>query len=65
VSDTRKAKSANDTFFTRAGNVVSAGFVGLGQVVALTVSSFAWINVALTILWVARQIAKEHRRRTV
>jgi hypothetical protein len=31
------------------------------------VSSFAWINVALTILWlwVARQIAKEHRRRTV
>jgi hypothetical protein len=32
----------------------------------LTVSTFAWINVALTILWmvVARQIAKEHRRRT-
>jgi AAA family ATP:ADP antiporter len=62
-----KAKAAIDTFFTRGGDVVSAGFVGLGQVLALTVSAFAWINVALTILWlwVAHQIATEHRRRTV
>jgi AAA family ATP:ADP antiporter len=62
-----KAKAAIDTFFTRAGDVFSAGFVGLGHFLALTVSAFAWINVALTIVWlgVARQIAKEHRRRTV
>jgi ATP:ADP antiporter, AAA family len=62
-----KAKAAIDTFFTRAGDVFSAGFVGLGQVIGLTTSSFAGINVGLTIvwLWVARQIAREHRRRTV
>ena len=62
-----KAKAAIDTFFTRSGDVVSAGVVALGQVTALTVSAFAWFSVLLTIawLWVARQIAKEHRRRTV
>jgi AAA family ATP:ADP antiporter len=62
-----KAKAAIDTFFTRTGDVVSAGFVGFGQVVGLTTAAFAGLNVALTIgwLWVARQIAKEHRRRTV
>src|SRR5215471_17806256 len=62
-----KAKAAIDTFFTRAGDVVSAGFVGLGQVVGLTTSAFAGINVLLTIvwLWVAARIATEHRRRTL
>jgi ATP:ADP antiporter, AAA family len=62
-----KAKAAIDTFFTRTGDVVSAGFVGLGQLVGLTVSAFAGINVVLTIVWlgVARQIAREHRRRTM
>ena len=62
-----KAKAAIDTFFTRAGDVVSAGFVGLGQVTTLTTSAFAGINVLLTIvwLWVAARIAREHRRRTV
>ena len=30
-----KAKAAIDTFFTRAGDVVSAGFVALGQVIGL------------------------------
>jgi AAA family ATP:ADP antiporter len=62
-----KAKAAIDTFFTRTGDVVSAGFVGLGQVLGLGTSAFAAINVALTIvwLWVARQISQEHRRRTV
>lgn len=61
-----KAKAAIDTFFTRAGDVLSAGFVGLGQVAGLTVSAFAGINVGLTIIWlaVARQITREHRRRT-
>jgi len=61
-----KAKAAVDTFFTRAGDVLSAGFVGLGQVAGLTVAVFAGINVGLTIvwLWVAGQISAEHRRRT-
>jgi len=62
-----KAKAAIDTFFTRTGDVVSAGVVALGQVTALTVSAFAGFSVLLTIvwLWVARKIAQEHRRRTV
>lgn len=62
-----KAKAAIDTFFTRVGDIASAGFVGLGQVVGLTTSAFAGINVGMTIiwLWVAAQIAREHRRRTL
>jgi hypothetical protein len=36
------------------------------QGAALTVSTFATVNVRLTVAWllVARQIAREHRRRT-
>ena len=62
-----KAKAAIDTFCTRAGDVVSAGFVALGQVLGLAVPVFAAINVVLTgaWLWVATQIAKEHKRKTV
>ena len=62
-----KAKAAIDTFFTRAGDVLSAAFVGLGQVLGLTVPVFAVLNVALTgvWLWVAGRIAREHRRKTV
>jgi len=61
-----KAKAAVDTLFTRAGDVVSAGFVGFGQVAGLTIAAFAGINVGLTLvwLWVARQISREHRQRT-
>ena len=61
-----KAKAAIDTFFTRAGDVVSAGFVGLGQATG-SVPVFAGLNVGLTAvwLWVAGQIAKEHRKKTV
>ena len=39
-----KAKAAIDTFFTRTGDVVSAGVVALGQVTALTVSAFACVQ---------------------
>ncbi len=62
-----KAKAAIDTFFTRAGDVVSAGFVALGQILGLAVPVFAAINVVLTAvwLWVAGQISREHRRKTV
>ena len=62
-----KAKAAIDTFFTRAGDVLSAGFVGLGQVTGLSTPVFAGVNVVLTgaWLWVAGQIAREHRKKTV
>ena len=62
-----KAKAAIDTFFTRTGDVLSAGAVALGQVAALTVSAFAALNVGLTLVWlaVAYRIAREHRRRTL
>ena len=62
-----KAKAAIDTFFTRAGDVISAGFVGLGQATGLPTAVFAGLNVALTgvWLWVAGQIAREHRKKTV
>lgn len=44
---------------------MSAGFVGLGQVIGLTTTMFAVINVVLTVGWlgVARRIAGEHRHR--
>ena len=62
-----KAKAAIDTFFTRAGDVMSAGFVALGQVTGVATPVFAALNVGLTgvWLWVAGQIAKEHRKKTV
>jgi AAA family ATP:ADP antiporter len=62
-----KAKAAIDTFCTRAGDVLSAGFVALGQVVGASVPVFAWLNVGLTAAWlgVAGQIAREHRKRTL
>jgi ATP:ADP antiporter, AAA family len=62
-----KAKAAIDTFFTRAGDVFSAGVVGLGASLGAGVPVFAWLNVALTVAWlgVAGQIAREHRRKTV
>jgi AAA family ATP:ADP antiporter len=62
-----KAKAAVDTFFTRTGDVASAGAVYFGQVVGLTTAAFAGINVVLTVvwLWVAGRIAREHRKRTV
>ena len=36
-----KAKAAIDTFFTRAGDVISAGFVALGQATGLPTAAFA------------------------
>jgi AAA family ATP:ADP antiporter len=62
-----KAKAAIDTFFTRGGDVLSAAFVGAGQVLGVSTPVFAGLNVAMTglWLWVAGQIAKEHKKRTV
>jgi ATP:ADP antiporter, AAA family len=60
-----KAKAAIDTFFTRTGDVVSAGAVALAQFVGLTIAGFATMNVGLTIAWfgIAGLIGREHRRR--
>ena len=55
-----KAKAAIDTFFTRTGDVVSAGFVGLGQVVGLgdrRPSPASTSRLTVVWLWVARQIS--------
>jgi AAA family ATP:ADP antiporter len=62
-----KAKNAIDTFFTRIGDVVSAGFVRAGPALGMGISGFAWLNVGLTLAWlgVAARIAREHRRKTV
>jgi hypothetical protein len=47
-----KAKQAIDTFFVRAGDVISAGVVLLGtQLLHLSVQQFAIANIALTIVW--------------
>ena len=47
-----KAKQAIDTFFVRAGDVLSAGAVYLGtNVLHLKVTQFAEINIVLTFVW--------------
>ncbi|HJZ73108.1 MAG TPA: hypothetical protein VKE51_15290 [Vicinamibacterales bacterium] len=49
-----KAKQAIDTFFVRSGDLLSAALVFLGtSVLRLSISRFAMVNVALTILWIA------------
>ena len=62
-----KAKSVIDTFCTRFGDVLQAGVVFVGTAIGLGVWGFAWLNVALTVVWlaVAVQIAREHRKKTV
>jgi ATP:ADP antiporter, AAA family len=46
-----KAKQAVDSFFMRAGDVVSAGVVFVGERLAFTVPGFAVINIVLTGAW--------------
>jgi AAA family ATP:ADP antiporter len=60
-----KAKAAIDTFFTRVGDVLSAGAVAFGQFAGLSVAVLAAINVGLTIVWVGVSglIVREPRRR--
>jgi AAA family ATP:ADP antiporter len=62
-----KAKSVVDTFCTRFGDVLQAVVVFVGTAIGLGVWGFAWLNVVLTAIWlfVAYQIAREHRRKTV
>lgn len=62
-----KAKAAIDTLFTRTGDVLSAGVVAAGSAIGVGAGGFAWLNVGLTVAWlaVAGRIAREHRRKTV
>ena len=46
-----KAKQAVDSFFVRAGDVLSAGIVFGGEALAFAVPSFALVNIVLTGLW--------------
>jgi ATP:ADP antiporter, AAA family len=47
-----KAKQAVDSFFQRAGDVMQAGIVFVGERLLLTVPSFAAINVVLVSVWI-------------
>jgi AAA family ATP:ADP antiporter len=47
-----KAKQANDTFFVRFGDVVSAGIVFAGTAwLGFAPKQFAIVNVALIVIW--------------
>lgn len=62
-----KAKQVIDSFAARAGDVVSAGIVYLGTaVLTLSVTQFAWVNVALVVVWIGVCVATgiEYRRRS-
>ena len=62
-----KAKQAIDTFFWRAGDLLSAGLVYVGlNVVGWGTKSFAAVNMVLVVGWMALAMAigKEFQRRT-
>ena len=48
-----KAKAAIDTFFQRAGDVLSSGVVYLRTVLALGLTAVAGLNLVLTLVWLA------------
>ena len=59
-------KTIIDTFIVRFGDVVSAGFVGLGAKLALSTRQFAGINLVLIGLWALAilAIARENKKRS-
>jgi len=60
-----KAKAAIDTFFVRAGDVLSAVVVFFGARLALTVDNFATINIAVAAVWILLAIAIVRRNKTL
>jgi AAA family ATP:ADP antiporter len=48
-----KAKQAVDSFFVRAGDVIQAGIVYVGELANFAVPAFAALNLALTAGWIA------------
>lgn len=62
-----KAKQAIDSFFQRAGDVLSAGVVFLGvTLLGLSTTSFARVNLVLAFIWVLLAVAvgREYVRRS-
>ncbi|MGH7327398.1 MAG: hypothetical protein ACREJX_03510, partial [Polyangiaceae bacterium] len=59
-------KTIIDTFVVRFGDVVSAGFVGLGAKLALSTRQFAGINLVLIGVWAFMifWIGKENKKRS-
>ena len=59
-----KAKAAIDTFFWRVGDLAQAGVVLLGAYMGLSTQQFAWIDIALVLVWlvVVAGIYREHRK---
>jgi AAA family ATP:ADP antiporter len=61
-----KAKQVIDSFVVRAGDVLAAITVFVGTaVLSLTVTQFAWINIALVAVWLGLSVVtgREFRRR--
>ena len=53
-----KAKQANDTFFVRFGDVISAGLVFVGTTwLGFAARQFALVNVGLIVLWLILAVA--------
>jgi AAA family ATP:ADP antiporter len=59
-----KAQAAIETFFWRLGDVLQAGVVFVGTLLAFTIRGFAIVNIVLAIAWlgIAWLIYREHRR---
>jgi len=60
-----KAKSAIDTFFVRAGDVLSAGVVFAVSSLALTTRTVALINLALVLVWILLVVAIGRRHQAL
>ena len=58
-----KAKQAVDSFFMRAGDVIQAGTVYLGELAGFAVPAFAALNLALTAGWIGVAAALNRRLR--
>lgn len=59
-----KAKAAIDTFFWRVGDMLQAGVVFLGVMLAFSIQNYATVNVIFTLIWLAVVVAivREHKR---
>ncbi|MGH7834198.1 MAG: NTP/NDP exchange transporter [Candidatus Binatia bacterium] len=60
-----KAKAAIDTFFVRIGDVAAAALVYLGSAFALKTESFALVNLAFVLVWLALAAGIGHHYRNL